>query len=223
MFDGERLQTIWFYDIILYMRLYDDEDKKAKHDYYVQNKSRCLELKKLWRKTPSGIASEKRYKRKYYLDNKKKCLEQRKNWRGTHREHERGTAQLRYKERRQLGLITYATRKKKNSEEAKLYRRIMKHKRRVACGCMRDKNDFLKKFPLEIKKKLELQNYMCLYCGKDIRNDFTIDHIVPVCKGGNNDISNIDLICFSCNSSKGKKSKEEFIKYIEGVMAITKH
>ena len=40
---------------------------------------------------------------------------------------------------------------------------------------------------------------------------FHVDHIVPRAKGGNDHISNLQLLCGSCNSHKGKKSHEELI------------
>lgn len=41
----------------------------------------------------------------------------------------------------------------------------------------------------------------CLCCGCD--GPLTVDHVVPVSKGGNNDITNIQPLCQPCNSRKG--------------------
>lgn len=49
-------------------------------------------------------------------------------------------------------------------------------------------------------------NYTCPMCLKkepDVR--LTQDHIIPVSKGGSNNIENIQPLCRSCNSSKGAK------------------
>lgn len=43
----------------------------------------------------------------------------------------------------------------------------------------------------------------CSYCGEP---SGTIDHIVPLIKGGENDWLNLTAACLSCNSSKGTKS-----------------
>ena len=43
---------------------------------------------------------------------------------------------------------------------------------------------------------------------------FHVDHIVPRANGGNDHISNLQLLCGSCNAHKGTKSHEELIKLL---------
>jgi len=40
----------------------------------------------------------------------------------------------------------------------------------------------------------------CWHCGKT--EDLAIDHILPIEKGGNNSINNLQILCKTCNSSK---------------------
>lgn len=52
--------------------------------------------------------------------------------------------------------------------------------------------------------------YMCQYCGiKPTREELTIDHIVPRCKGGRSTWENVVLACQRCNSRKGGQTPEE--------------
>jgi 5-methylcytosine-specific restriction endonuclease McrA len=44
---------------------------------------------------------------------------------------------------------------------------------------------------------------ICLWC--DRKTVLTVDHIVPICRGGSNDISNIQPLCRRCNSEKGTR------------------
>ena len=45
--------------------------------------------------------------------------------------------------------------------------------------------------------------YQCLRCGS--KEQLTIDHIVPVVKGGTNDFDNLQTLCRSCNCQKQTK------------------
>lgn len=49
----------------------------------------------------------------------------------------------------------------------------------------------------------------CVYCGVDAAR-LAIEHIVPVARGGGNDLSNLTLACQRCNSRKGTKTAAEF-------------
>lgn len=44
-------------------------------------------------------------------------------------------------------------------------------------------------------------NFVCLRCKKS--GELTRDHVIPLSKGGGNDISNIQPLCGRCNSIKG--------------------
>jgi len=46
-------------------------------------------------------------------------------------------------------------------------------------------------------------NYQCKSCGKrENEAQLTVDHIIPLAKGGSNDISNLQTLCFQCNRNK---------------------
>lgn len=60
------------------------------------------------------------------------------------------------------------------------------------------------KFSKEMRKEVYRKSEgKCLLCGKFVDyDDFTVDHIVPLAKGGTNDVSNLQCACKRCNSIK---------------------
>jgi len=46
-------------------------------------------------------------------------------------------------------------------------------------------------------------NFRCCNCQTD--KNLTLDHIIPVSKGGGDNIDNLQVLCRSCNSKKGNK------------------
>lgn len=62
--------------------------------------------------------------------------------------------------------------------------------------------------PKSVRKAVyERDNHTCQCCG--IKEDLTLDHIVPRSRGGSNDMNNLQTLCKSCNFRKGT----EFIDY----------
>jgi 5-methylcytosine-specific restriction endonuclease McrA len=57
--------------------------------------------------------------------------------------------------------------------------------------------------PTVRKYVFERDNYCCQSCQKtNLETELTIDHIIPLAKGGSNDISNLQTLCRSCNLKK---------------------
>lgn len=58
-----------------------------------------------------------------------------------------------------------------------------------------------------IAQLLENAGYKCQEC--ENRENLTVDHIVPITRGGTNDVSNFQILCRSCNASKGNNLPDE--------------
>lgn len=64
---------------------------------------------------------------------------------------------------------------------------------------------------LEWERKLAQYAGRCHWCTKEIAGTPHADHLIPLSKGGNNDIGNIVPSCSTCNWQKGPKLPHEFM------------
>ena len=71
-----------------------------------------------------------------------------------------------------------------------------------------------RKLRLSKERRRELMrqyNYTCVYCGRRrIARNLEIDHIIPLDRGGLDDVSNLQVTCGPCNRRKLNQTDEEF-------------
>lgn len=65
-----------------------------------------------------------------------------------------------------------------------------------------------------IIRQLITQAGKCAGCQCDIVKDFTTDHKLPLTRGGKSTPKNLQLLCLSCNSSKGTRTNEEWRAFL---------
>jgi 5-methylcytosine-specific restriction enzyme A len=71
--------------------------------------------------------------------------------------------------------------------------------------------------PPEVRKYVfQRDKYQCQSCGKTtLETNLTIDHIIPLSRGGQNDISNLQTLCFICNQQKTDKIDHRFRRHFQ--------
>lgn len=110
---------------------------------------------------------------------------------------------------------------KLHEEERKAYRR--KHddaNRELVRSYTRNRMALKKKAPgshtiEDVKRQYDRQKGKCYYCGKKLgtgKNAYHVDHIIPLSRGGSNDISNLVIACPQCNVSKQDKLLHEWLE-----------
>jgi len=69
------------------------------------------------------------------------------------------------------------------------------------------------------KKNIYIRdNFECVYCGA--KHDLTIDHVIPISKGGENTWDNMVSACRRCNSKKGDRTPDEAnMKFIKDILS----
>ncbi|PID78012.1 MAG: HNH endonuclease [Deltaproteobacteria bacterium] len=64
--------------------------------------------------------------------------------------------------------------------------------------------------------KRKLSKGKCFYCGKMILpHDLTMDHVVPLSRGGKSSKGNLVTACKECNNKKKNLLPVEWIEYLE--------
>jgi 5-methylcytosine-specific restriction endonuclease McrA len=96
-----------------------------------------------------------------------------------------------------------ATRKYRKTEKGKLNNRKQKYIRRS-----------MTPIDTETIKEILSGDY-CYYCKNKITGIKTIDHKIPVIKGGTNNKENLVLCCKHCNSQKNNKTEEEYREWLK--------
>ena len=83
--------------------------------------------------------------------------------------------------------------------------------RQAKDAARRQRQNNAKSFVVFASEITKLRSGSCFYCGLQ-EGLMTIDHIVPLARGGSHSIGNLVGACKSCNSSKGAKTITEWQK-----------
>lgn len=177
-------------------------------DYYHKNTDACLEKNKRWmeKNKDKRTAYQKEYRvtnahvivswykanpnynRAYYLANHAAIRKQSKEYRDSNRE------QIREAQR-----YSYA----RNPEPYRINARVQQSKRRVAGpGYKREDVEYL----------IKIQKRQCAVCRCKVGEKFHVDHIMPIKLDGNNQRSNLQILCPQCNLKKNAKHPIDFMQ-----------
>jgi len=194
----------------------DDERRRLYKEYNKRREARypgyASIAGKKWREKHPGYASANSkkwrddnpdYNKKYSAKNSERILVRTKEWQAKNRER----------------CLNYqAEWRAKNPEYAKAWRETCVGRTSVQRGHIvrRDRERKLAN-TLTFDEWLEIledYRYKCAYCGESFSHSNlpTIDHIIPISRGGNNVKENVAPACRSCNSKKGVRLVEEIIK-----------
>lgn len=176
-------------------------------EFYKRPQTKCKECVKKY--THKCYIQDPESRKQY--DQEKRC-EYRKNYKKTHL-----SAQRHYSKKYRLVHPEYKIKIKTwrilNSDKVMIYNKIRKHANRTA-GTL-DYIAFIEKFNSLDKK--------CVYCRQPLTlakysiNSLTIDHDIPIKRGGTNIIINLLPACRSCNSKKFIMTAKEYLQEINNV------
>lgn len=188
-------------------------DNKKRYDYcincnkfcHIYGRDRCKKCYQRWYMSQPGrkehrAKQEREYRKKYperyrRAESRRSNTKRRKTWRKQYNKE--------YYKKNKEALKAYQVQyRKANPGKVRKYWRDAKKRKRGADGELTEKqwNQLVSFYCPDDK---------CLSCGKQYgkkgTNKLTIDHIVPLNKGGTHWPNNIQPLCSSCNSSKKDK------------------
>lgn len=111
--------------------------------------------------------------------------------------------------RKNIEKVRERERKRRGSKDVKkkraMHQRIRNLNKRSSGGSFKKE---------DVDRMIIDQGNKCVYCRKEL-DEFHIDHMTPVSRGGSSDPDNLQLLCPPCNLSKGNKNHIEYLKVIK--------
>jgi len=195
-------------------------------EYYQKNKIQILQKNKEYIKTRNKkYISVGGYWKDYYQRNREKRVEQARHYQEKNSEKIKERRKKNYQQNKEKILTSRKIYLQKTDNNSKYYQknkdkerqRMLRYKKtergkmvlklRTIRRLTRERNA---ETNLKVEELIELfNNPCCAYCGSI--DKLTLDHLIPVAKGGKTEKNNLVLACHSCNASKGKKDLLEWV------------
>lgn len=67
-----------------------------------------------------------------------------------------------------------------------------------------------------LKTRIRMQHNQCWYCHTKMDDDATLDHYIPLSKGGADEFDNTRAAHHECNQRKGNMMPDDFVKQLRG-------
>jgi 5-methylcytosine-specific restriction endonuclease McrA len=170
--------------------------------YYARNAERVKAYTRAWNKAnrKSRLETERRYAEKhpgYALEKGRKQYAK-----------DPEQSRIRQRERRQRDVEAHNARHReylaRHPEKTPEYYRRYRARKANASGSHT---------AADIAALERMQRHCCAYCRADLRKvGRSIDHIIPLSRGGSDAPANLQLLCRSCNSSKHARHPIEFAR-----------
>jgi len=191
---------------------------ERKKQYEQANREKIAEQKKQYRQENREKIAERN--RQHYQENREKIAEQKKQYHQENREQILGQKKQYYQENREKlaekNKQYYQANREKIAEQQKQYYQQYyqenreKFKARSQKRRARKRNAAGNATAAEIQARFDYHGNQCYYCGCD--GKMTIEHRIPLSRGGTHWPANIVPACERCNKSKGVKTEKEFNK-----------
>ena len=184
-----------------------DKMKEYMRDYRQSNIDKIKEQTKIYRQKNANKINE--YNREYRKNNTNKIKDKMKEYMKLYREAHKNEIREYIREYLKNNTNKIKKQRKEYSKtlKGKLVRKVSSHNRRI----------LVKDLSLAIIQQVYEDNIKsfgtltCYLCNKSIAfGQDSLEHIISLSRGGSNNIDNLEIAHRNCNSSKGKKTLEEY-------------
>lgn len=177
------------------------KDKHKKDGHH----TKCKPCVKQYKADNKDAISEQR--RSYREKNKEQIAEYMSEYRPAYREKNKAKLSLKSTEWARINSerakSIRAESRKKHAETSRSITRNRRARIRNSTGVHK---------PSDIKKIMEMQRGKCACCKNDVKKKYHVDHIEAIANGGSNDPLNLQILCPTCNISKGARNPVEFMQ-----------
>lgn len=142
------------------------------------------------------------YMAKYSAENREKENARARQWYAENKKRHQAGCKAYYEENKDSVSAMNESWRKSNKEKVRAYSRARKARVRAAEGTWTAP---------DIERLMIEQRGACVYCMVALDASYHVDHIMPLYLGGSNWPENLQLLCKTCNLSKGKKHPDDFI------------
>lgn len=179
-------------------KTYYEKNREKIAEHYQANRDKALEYRKSYRELNKKTIAEKNktYKKTKNIGviknivrkRKDEILSEKKEWRKNNKDK----------------LSSYAKEwRKNNHDKTSHYHRVRRAIKRSALGSHSAD---------DVQLLLVMQKNKCAVCHISILKGYHVDHVIPLAIGGTNDKWNLQLLCPTCNMSKGAKHPIDFMQ-----------
>lgn len=168
-------------------------------DYYAENREKMLKGKSLYFEANRDRILE--WKHKYHEANRDKLKEDCSRYYKAHAEELKEKASQWQKANPEKKREIYRRYRKANPEKM----RELKHRRRAH----KHNADGIHTAE-DIQAQYDRQKGKCFWCKAKVKDDYHVDHVIPLSRGGRDSRENLVISCPHCNISKHNKMPAEF-------------
>lgn len=182
-----------------------------KRKHYESNREKIKERSKKYYE--ENKENKKKYQKKYYEENKEAASNYGKRWREVNKEYMDEYRKTYYQGNRER--INERSRRWRENNKTRMKEILAssRHKRRAKLNGAESEK-------ISQNEVFERDNWMCGICGERVDKNLkfpnvlsaSLDHIVPLNKGGTHTYDNVQLAHFGCNSRKSDKVDFIFCK-----------